>query len=108
MSFTRRRFLTSAAVSAAVAAARPSSVMNGPRLRVEVEVRGPADDAPSWCPLPDGLVEVRAGQAFRMTNPVDGRLVLQAVAIEDGGATTDADGLRIGQVAYDLDTAVEG
>ena len=69
------------------------------RLRVE------ALTGDTWVYLPDGLVEVKHGQRFRMTDPYTNELRLEATADGDGEVSTDSEtGRRVGQAYYFTET----
>jgi hypothetical protein len=94
----RRSFIATVAVTA-VAAHLPT-----PR-RFSVAIQDPSG---AWALAPDGLVEVRRGQRFRILEPDTGALHFEAIADEDGSATADAAGGRQGQVEFLTATCVFG
>ncbi len=59
-----------------------------------------------WRTEPNGLLAVRRGQRFRISDPVDGALRVEATACEDGHWGTDCAGKWCGCLAYDIATAV--
>ena len=88
----RRSFIATVAATA-VAAHLPTP------HRMSIAIQDPSG---AWALAPDGLVEVRRGQRFRILEPDTGALHFEAIADEDGVATMDVTGRRQGQVMIRL------
>ena len=94
----RRSFIATVAATA-VAAHLPTP------HRMSIAIQDPSG---AWALAPDGLVEVRRGQRFRILEPGTGALHFEAIADEDGSATMDVTGRRQGQVEFLTATCVFG